>query len=201
MQYDKIDKEYFDKIRALSRKARQFLQENPESDAKVQFNFPHDVMVIGVMSDAKTAKFISYNDDGKRMLEAMGAFKEGQDQPTVFMVRAAIEYMSEIEKEEKEDKPRLREPIRMVNTCPYCEAVLDGISGLTRKERQPEPGDVSMCCDCGNVAIFGDDMKLRVLDKSDMEKLGADWEKIEKASEMLKQEIHKRERSKHGGRR
>lgn len=46
------------------------------------------------------------------------------------------------------------------NTCSICHHQLDGatqINGINK----PKPGDVSLCIECGNIAIFGNDLELR----------------------------------------
>jgi hypothetical protein len=190
-----MDAQYFDHIRDLSRLARKFIEDNPGCDAKVQFNYPEGVMVIGTMESPLAKKFVTYNEDGRRMLEAMGAFEESKNQPTVFMVRAAITYMDEIEEEDEAAKGD--KPIRMDNTCPYCETIQTGLTGLTGKGNGPNPGDVSLCADCGNISIFGEDMQLRVPSEEDIAsfKDKGGWEKLEEASEMLKETIHRRKQS------
>jgi hypothetical protein len=44
--------------------------------------------------------------------------------------------------------------------CPKCEVVLDGAIA-TFEEATPQPGDVSICAVCGNVALYTPDMQLR----------------------------------------
>lgn len=46
------------------------------------------------------------------------------------------------------------------NHCPYCNHLLDGISQVNG-ENLPEPGDASICIQCGNVSVFDDDLSLR----------------------------------------
>lgn len=47
------------------------------------------------------------------------------------------------------------------STCPYCNSQLDrseGFSTYNPDDRLPQPGDVSVCAECGEPAIFDEDM-------------------------------------------
>lgn len=49
------------------------------------------------------------------------------------------------------------------SVCPYCGAQLDrseGFSPHNPDERLPAPGDVSVCAECGEPAIFNEDMEM-----------------------------------------
>lgn len=45
------------------------------------------------------------------------------------------------------------------NTCPHCGYRCDQVSGTGTKG--PEPGNVSICVSCKEVAMFGEGMELR----------------------------------------
>jgi hypothetical protein len=49
--------------------------------------------------------------------------------------------------------PRVRVPQA---NCPHCGVAQDGASGLCTS--QPQPGDVSICVECGGVSVYQDDM-------------------------------------------
>lgn len=47
--------------------------------------------------------------------------------------------------------------------CPYCDAKLDRSSGMSPNnpaQRDPAPGDVSVCINCGEIAVFDGDMAM-----------------------------------------
>lgn len=95
-------KMYLDKIRALSRKARQFIVDNPESDAQIKWLQRDKTLVVGTTQDMINHDLVTINDEGRRLLEAMGAFSGSDfDIPTANMVRAALEYMEDIRKEDE----------------------------------------------------------------------------------------------------
>lgn len=47
-----------------------------------------------------------------------------------------------------------------LNLCAVCNHELDGATQVGG-ENKPNPGDVSICVRCANVAVFDDDLKLR----------------------------------------
>jgi hypothetical protein len=47
-------------------------------------------------------------------------------------------------------------------TCPRCGSKNNGYTQATGDERAPEPGDVSLCWECGGMNIFTDDGKVRL---------------------------------------
>lgn len=46
------------------------------------------------------------------------------------------------------------------HNCPYCGVAHYAATGLEDGDR-PETGSVSICCECGELAIFADGKKLR----------------------------------------
>lgn len=71
--------------------ARRWRNNNPNRKAEIQFNFPPKVLVIGVISDALKAGLVSANEAGLELLKAMWPWG-GPDEPTVLMVRIALEF-------------------------------------------------------------------------------------------------------------
>ena len=52
--------------------------------------------------------------------------------------------------------------------CPECGKRLDGCSGVNHN-RQPKVGDVTICIKCTEIAVFGNNLKLRKPTKKEME--------------------------------
>src|SRR5688500_6985800 len=44
--------------------------------------------------------------------------------------------------------------------CPFCDYVMDGAFNALEPVK-PSPGDFSLCINCGEWCVFGDDMRLR----------------------------------------
>jgi hypothetical protein len=51
----------------------------------------------------------------------------------------------------------------VANLCPTCGHTLDAVSEMGSGDREPEPGDASMCIACGELLEFGEDMQLILL--------------------------------------
>ncbi len=49
--------------------------------------------------------------------------------------------------------------------CPLCGRILQAASG----DRQPTPGDISVCTECGGLALFDSDLILRELTPEELE--------------------------------
>lgn len=96
-----LPKDYYEGIAKASRLARAWMEANPEKDAKVQFNYPHGVFLSAVPQDAIEHHFVTVNEHGRELLEAMGAFSEEKDSPSISMLRFAIEHIEEIRKEDE----------------------------------------------------------------------------------------------------
>jgi len=46
------------------------------------------------------------------------------------------------------------------NVCPECGCKLDAATFVADESIKPEPGDFSVCIDCGSFMVFDDDMRL-----------------------------------------
>ena len=50
-----------------------------------------------------------------------------------------------------------------LNTCMACGYAHDAASIVGAKDHQPRPGDMSVCLNCGHLAVFDDQLRLRAL--------------------------------------
>jgi len=57
--------------------------------------------------------------------------------------------------------------------CPHCNAELDGCSGVDNDAR-PDPGDFTVCIECGSVSAFSRGLRLRVLTKREQLEAASD---------------------------
>lgn len=55
--------------------------------------------------------------------------------------------------------------------CPGCNHLLDGLTGVDH-DRQPSPGDVTICAYCNEVLQFTDDMSLKLAPPEVIEECG-----------------------------
>lgn len=46
------------------------------------------------------------------------------------------------------------------HSCPRCGHTMDCASGLSG-DRPPGPGDISLCINCGGIALYTEDLQLR----------------------------------------
>jgi hypothetical protein len=178
---EKEKEEWFNQIRKLSHLARLWSHDNPNRSPKVQFNWPQGVMLIAPVEIAISEGMITCDEAGREMLTAMGAFEDTERSSTAFMVRSALEFMEEIAKKEGGEVIR--------NICPYCEYKSTMARGITKRDK-PQPGAFSICINCGELAIFGDDLKLLLPTGEQIDSLRASsepWEKIQKAREIIHQ--------------
>lgn len=60
--------------------------------------------------------------------------------------------------------------------CPYCKKSLDGarIACETSQAERPNPGDYSMCINCGSFNVFGKDLRLRKPTEAETAEIGTD---------------------------
>jgi hypothetical protein len=86
---------YAAQVKKLHQLAHEWLKAHPQSNAKIQFNFPKEVGLIATMHDALKNKLVMANPQGMVLLGHMGALTNRPDTPSVFMVRIAIEHMDE----------------------------------------------------------------------------------------------------------
>lgn len=54
------------------------------------------------------------------------------------------------------------------STCPICGENLNAATQVNNEAVKPEPGDVSVCFVCGEISIFGPDLKLTAAKESDL---------------------------------
>jgi hypothetical protein len=85
-----IAQQYGWQVKAMARRAKEWRAGNPTKDAKVQFNYPREVAVIGSISDAIKTGYVTTNDAGLELVKALGPWR-CENEPTVFMVRFALE--------------------------------------------------------------------------------------------------------------
>lgn len=65
------------------------------------------------------------------------------------------------------------------NTCPQCKFQLDAAAepdDIT--STQPDPGDFSVCANCGAFATFTENMSLQHFDDRNLELLSAEYQKM-----------------------
>ena len=67
--------------------------------------------------------------------------------------------------------------------CPHCQTKLDGATAL--QNSVPNPGDVSICIECGEVNVFDEAMKLRVPTKQEQQEFP--WAMIRRAQGLIQQ--------------
>ena len=55
-----------------------------------------------------------------------------------------------------------------VTPCPGCNDPIEFATGVSMGSPGPEPGDATVCVGCGVMAIFKDDMQLRLATEEDL---------------------------------
>jgi NAD-dependent SIR2 family protein deacetylase len=55
--------------------------------------------------------------------------------------------------------------------CPYCHAELD--STMSFESSKPKPGDVSVCAECGEIAVFDENLEFRIPTPEELETIMA----------------------------
>lgn len=68
---------------------------NPHTPVLIQFKLPPKVFVVTTLSDAIQHGFLSFDDNGKRMLEELGWLAETRDQPSLMMTKVVLEHASD----------------------------------------------------------------------------------------------------------
>jgi len=59
--------------------------------------------------------------------------------------------------------------------CINCGKLLDGVSAVGDDvSGRPEPGDFSICIECGTIMVFGDDLQLRAPNKEEAHAIAGD---------------------------
>jgi len=87
--------EYVQQIQSMVAKARKWLDEHPGVDAKVQFNFPRNVMMIAEVGRAIKNGVVTANESGKELIAAICEGIDPDKEPTVLMLRLTIENVFE----------------------------------------------------------------------------------------------------------
>ena len=59
------------------------------------------------------------------------------------------------------------------DACPYCGHPLDAASSRDPQAR-PSPGDETLCIECGEWLVFGDELRLRKPSDDELVKIGLD---------------------------
>jgi hypothetical protein len=85
----KAAQQYESRVLAMAERARTWRENNPDRVAKVQFNFPPQVCLIATINDAIEHGYVTTNEAGAELVQALRA--PGEDEPTVLMVRIALE--------------------------------------------------------------------------------------------------------------
>jgi predicted GTPase len=81
---------YVAQLDAMKKQADEWRKANPDREAKIQFNLPPKVCVIGTISDAVKHGIVSVNPAGLELLQAMAPWGVPSE-PTVLMCRVVLE--------------------------------------------------------------------------------------------------------------
>lgn len=57
---------------------------------------------------------------------------------------------------------------KVLTECPFCHQQVNMATPFVHKGAEPQPGDVSMCSGCKNIAVFGEDLQLRIPHEQDL---------------------------------
>ena len=90
--------DYQNQIIAMARGIVRWTAAHPELDAKVWFNYPENVSVVGGIDEAIAMKFVSANEAGLRMLKELWPW-DREDCPTPTMVRIALDLAVEFKEQ------------------------------------------------------------------------------------------------------
>ena len=70
-------------------------------------------------------------------------------------------------------------------SCPACGAAMNVATGLNHG-KPPEPGDLSLCIECGQICRFGDSFTLLAITPEQARLLlGPDWPTLDKARKYI----------------
>jgi hypothetical protein len=86
--------EYLKQIETMSRDARSYLVTHPTEEILVSYNFSNAALMIYPITEALKEKLVTVNDAAQRMFQALGWLEDRPDEPTILMVRAALEIAS-----------------------------------------------------------------------------------------------------------
>jgi hypothetical protein len=78
------------------------------------------------------------------------------------------------------------------NLCPTCGYTLDAVSEMGNGARAPEPGDASLCIDCGEILEFAADMTLAKINEGTVAKLDPeDYDQLLMAQKFVRERPRK----------
>lgn len=143
--------QYARQIEGMNAKFQEWRTANPGRDLKVQFNFPRNVMLVQPISDALRMGTVTANEAGVEAIKAMHPWG-GLTEPTVFMVRVALEH----EPEKAKLPEHYKHDIQL--KCPYCRGLLDGSTSLGGQTIH-KAGDYSVCLYCGGLICYGEGLR------------------------------------------
>lgn len=84
---------YGTQIHAMVEQGRKWLRQHPNTNPKVQFNYPPDMMLIGSLEAGIENGRITLNHEGCALVNAMETGMEGE--LTCFMLRVAMELVND----------------------------------------------------------------------------------------------------------
>lgn len=116
---------------------------HPDTEVKIQFNFPDQVCLIAPISEALKHKFIVTNEAGLELIKALWPM-DVVSEATVLMVKIILEH---------EDKSFATAG----QVCPQCGKHIDRASpapGQDGPARPPEDGDLTLCLGCASILTF-----------------------------------------------
>lgn len=79
--------------------------------------------------------------------------------------------------------------------CGFCGHRFNASTGVEAEAAIPHPGDVSICIECGEIHIFGEDMKPRALtdtERVEIQLYFPDWPGLKRASDAWRARYLKR---------
>lgn len=71
------------------------------------------------------------------------------------------------------------DPRHTASNCAYCGHQLDASFDAGGSNDRPEPGDITLCIECGRLMMFNADLSLRALTEDEALTLEADEEQKE----------------------
>ena len=77
-----------------------------------------------------------------------------------------------------------------ISFCPQCNYKMDSADPARNDEGKPEPGDSSVCLNCGQLLVFDGELILRTPTReeiADLMNAKDKWDTIEKAQQFVKQ--------------
>lgn len=142
-------KEYVEQLMQMAENGHRWRLANADREARVVFSYPTSVALIAPISEAIENNFVSVNEAGLELVKALWPW-EGDREPTVLMVRAALEIPMATENPNPLPK----------SVCSTCGYETDTSTSLTSNHR-PRPGDICLCLKCGEVGEFDDDLRVK----------------------------------------